>query len=78
MKYSEENLRKYIKQCFEDAFKAENRLYDEKSWSFEWIMIKNNKGILILFWIVWILLIALAVYGFSYIDNDFHIFQQEF
>lgn len=44
MKYSEENLRKYIKQCFEDAFKAENRLYDEKSWSFEWIMIKNNKG----------------------------------
>ena len=44
MKYSEENLRKYIKQCFEDAFKSENRLYDEKSWYFEWIMIKNNKG----------------------------------
>ena len=33
-------------------------------------LIKNNKGILILFWIVWILLIALAVYGFYYIDND--------
>ena len=33
-------------------------------------LIKNNKGILILFWIVWVLLIALAVYGFYYIDND--------
>lgn len=33
-------------------------------------LIKNNKGILILFWIIWILLIALAVYGFYYIDND--------
>lgn len=44
MKYSEESLRKYIKQCFEDAFKAENRIYDEKLWSFEWIMIKNDKG----------------------------------
>ena len=45
MKYSEENLRKYIKKCFEDAFKSENRSYDEKLWSFEWIMIKNSKGI---------------------------------
>lgn len=45
MKYLEENLWKYIKKCFEDAFKAENRSYDEKLWSFEWIMIKNSKGI---------------------------------
>lgn len=52
MKYSEESLRKYVKKCFEDAFKAENRHYDEKSWYFEWIMIKNNKGIYQLYSIV--------------------------
>lgn len=52
MKYSEESLRKYVKKCFEDAFKAENHHYDEKSWSFEWIMIKNNKGIYQLYPIV--------------------------
>ena len=44
MKYSEEKLRKYIKKCFSDAFKSENHSYNEKMWSFEWIMIKNNKG----------------------------------
>lgn len=33
-------------------------------------LIRNNKGMLIFFWIVWVLLIALAVYGFYYIDND--------
>lgn len=52
MKYSEESLRKYVKKCFEDAFKAENRHYDEKSWSFEWIIIKNDKGIYQLYPIV--------------------------
>lgn len=52
MKYSEESLRKYVKKCFEDAFKAENHHYDEKSWSFEWIMIKNDKGIYQLYPIV--------------------------
>ena len=52
MKYSEESLRRYVKKCFEDAFKAEYRHYDEKSWSFEWVMIKNAKGIYQLYPIV--------------------------
>lgn len=45
MEYNEETLRNYIRKCFEDAFKAENRSYDEKVWSFEWVLIKNDKNI---------------------------------
>ena len=40
-KYTEENLRNYVEKCFKDSYKAENRDYNEKTWSFEWIMIKN-------------------------------------
>lgn len=53
MKYSEENLRSYVEKCFNDAFKAENRNYNEKLWSFEWIMIKNPTGIYQLYPIIW-------------------------
>lgn len=45
MKYSEENLRKYIKKCFVDAFNAENRLYSDDLWKAEWIIIKNKTGV---------------------------------
>lgn len=35
MKYTEENLRNYVEKCFNDAFKLENREYDDKAWNFE-------------------------------------------
>lgn len=43
--YSEKKLRGYITKCFQDAFKSEQRAYDESSFDFDWIMIKNKSGI---------------------------------
>lgn len=45
MKYSENKLRSYVKKCFIDAFKCENREYSDTAWSFEWVMIKNSNNI---------------------------------
>lgn len=45
MRYLEENLRNYVEKCFKDAFKAEDREYNEKLWSFEWVMIKNSSSV---------------------------------
>lgn len=53
MKYSEENLRSYVEKCFKDSFMAENREYNDKLWSFEWIMIKNSLNVFQLFPIMW-------------------------
>ena len=53
MRYTEKNLRSYVEKCFKDAFRAENRDYNEKLWSFEWIMIKNQSGVFQLYPIMW-------------------------
>ena len=53
MRYTEENLRSYVEKCFKDAFRAENRDYNEKLWSFEWVMIKNPSGVFQLYPIMW-------------------------
>ena len=53
MRYTEETLRSYVEKCFKDAFKAENRDYNEKLWSFEWVMIKNPSGAFQLYPIMW-------------------------
>lgn len=53
MRYSEQGLRNYVEKCFKDAFKAEDREYNKKLWSFEWIMIKNQSGIYQLYPIMW-------------------------
>lgn len=53
MKYIKENLQRYIKECFINAFKSENREYSDKLWSFEYIMIKNSSGIYQLYPIMW-------------------------
>lgn len=45
MKYSEQQIRHYVAVCFLDAFMAENREYNDTLWKFEWVMIKNEKGI---------------------------------
>lgn len=43
--YSEKKLRGYITKCFQDAFKSEQRAYDESLFDFNWVMIKNKSGI---------------------------------
>lgn len=45
MKYTEKSLRDYVEKCFKDAFNAEDREYNRNLYDFEWIMIKNPKGI---------------------------------
>lgn len=45
MKYSEQQIRHYVAVCFLDAFMAEHREYNDTLWKFEWVMIKNEKGI---------------------------------
>ena len=53
MKYSEEDLRKYVEKCFADAFKAEDRPYDSKAWNCEWILIKNQVGVYQFYPVLW-------------------------
>ena len=53
MRYAESTLRSYVEKCFTDAFKAENRDYSKKLWSFEWIMIKNPSHVFQLYPIMW-------------------------
>ena len=36
-----------------DSFKAEDRAYNDKSWNFEWMMIKNSVGVYQLYPIMW-------------------------
>jgi hypothetical protein len=43
MKNLEESLQEYIEILFEEFFKFENCVYNKKLWTFEWIIIKNNK-----------------------------------
>ena len=51
--YSEKKLRGYITKCFQDAFKSEQRAYDESLFDFDWIMIKNKSGIWQLYLFAW-------------------------
>lgn len=44
MEYSERALREYINKCFKDAYRAENREFnniDDRKYSFEWVLVKN-------------------------------------
>lgn len=38
------NLDNYIEKCFIDAFRLEEKEYNRKHWSFEYILIDNKKG----------------------------------
>lgn len=45
MNYLESGIRSYVEKCFMDAFKSEGRDYRRADWDFEYIMVKNSKGI---------------------------------
>ena len=37
-----QKLDNYIKKCFEDAFKTEDRQYNEKDWNYEYVVVNNE------------------------------------
>ena len=42
---NKERLNSYIEKCFKDAFKSEEREYDKKLYSFEYVIIYDNKQV---------------------------------
>lgn len=48
MKYTENNIRKYVEKCFRDAFKTEGRNYNREDWDFEYVLIKKSNDIVIM------------------------------
>lgn len=42
---NKERLNSYIEKCFKDAFKSEDRAYNKKSYSFEYVIIYNSKQV---------------------------------
>lgn len=43
MTYQEKVIRSYVEKCFKDAFKSEEREYNEDFWDFEYILFKREK-----------------------------------
>lgn len=48
MKYTENDIRKYVEKCFRDAFKTEGRNYNREDWNFEYVLIKKSNDIVIM------------------------------